>query len=167
MSKTDGKQVVDLRKENEKFISPGSQLIGVETEIIDIREKMARTDRGIAQNIFAKKYLGDAQAALASFSTGTALVKKLSELTVSYSTKVANEAEQEQLLSSASAISRISSRFLSQAQFVVPTPVPSRAEAPRPLLLSLVFGLLGLVGSTLWVFRHWFTAQWFQRPQDQ
>ena len=166
LSKADGKQVVDLRKENEKFISPGSQLIGVETEIIDIREKIARIDRGIVQNTFAKKYLEDAQAALASASTGSVLVKKLSELTVTYSKKVGNEAEQEQLLTLASTISKISSRFLSQAQFVVPPPVPSRAEAPRPLLLSLIFGFFGLVGATVWLFRTRLMAQLFQQAEN-
>ena len=36
-ARREGSQVVDVRKDNEKFISPQSQLVGAESEIIEIR----------------------------------------------------------------------------------------------------------------------------------
>lgn len=159
LAKSESRQVVDVRKDNERFISPGAQLIGAETQMIDIREKLAQLDREIVQHVFAQNYLEEAEKALGSTYTGSSLVLSFSELTKKYSGKVQNEAEKEKLLSIAAEVSEISARFLSQAQFVLPPNVPSRAEVPRPLMFAGMFGLLGLLLSMTWMFRQWIASQ--------
>ena len=153
LAKSEARQVVDVSKDNERFISPGSQLVGAETQIIDIREEIAKLDRAMIQNTFAQSYFAEAERALSSANTGSGLILVFSELTRKYSAKVQNEAEKEKLLSIAATVSEISARFLSQAQFVLPPTVPNRAEAPRPLMIGAIFGLLGFLLSLGWMFR--------------
>lgn len=159
LAKSESRQVVDVRKDNERFISPGAQLVGAETQIIDVREKIARLERSLAQHTFARSYLYEAEKAMSSVNTGSGLILIFSELTKKYSTKVQNEAEREKLLSIAAKVSEISARFLSQAQFVLPPNIPSRAEAPRPLMIAFIFGILGFLISVTWIFRAWIWAQ--------
>ncbi len=153
LAKSEARQVVDVSKDNERFISPGSQLVGAETQIIDIREEIAKLDRAMIQNTFAQSYFAEAERALSSANTGSGLILVFSELTRKYSAKVQNEAEKEKLLSIAATVSEISARFLSQAQFVLPPTVPNRAEAPRPLMIGAIFGLIGFLLSLGWMFR--------------
>ena len=44
-ARRDSQQVVDVRKDNEKFMSPMSQLVGAESEVIDIRERLQAGSR--------------------------------------------------------------------------------------------------------------------------
>jgi hypothetical protein len=155
LAKSEARQVVDVRKDNERFISPGAQLVGAETQIIDIREKIAKLDRSIVQQLFAQSYFAEAEKVLNTANTGSGLILVFSDLTKKYSAKVQNEAEKEKLLSIAATVSEISARFLSQAQFVLPPTVPSRAETPRPLMVASIFGALGFLLSLGWFFRQW------------
>lgn len=165
-AKSEARQVVDVRKDNERFISPGAQLVGAETQIIDIREKIAKLDRSITQQSFAQSYFAEAERALSSANTGTGLILVFSELTRKYSAKVQNEAEKEKLLSIAARVSEIGARFLSQAQFVLPPTVPNRAEAPRPLMIGAISGLLGFLLSLGWMFRKQIWKQISESNQD-
>jgi hypothetical protein len=66
---------------------------------------------------------------------------------------VKTDAQKEKLLNMAGDVSKISARFLSQAQFIVAPSVPERQEQPRPKVLAAALGLLGFLLSCLWVFR--------------
>ena len=59
----EGSQVVDVRKDSEKFISPQAQLVGAESEIIEIRQKVRKLDRELEQQAFTHVLLGDVEAA--------------------------------------------------------------------------------------------------------
>ena len=52
LARREGSQVVDVRKDNEKFISPQAQLVGAESEIIEIRQKVRKLDRELEQQVF-------------------------------------------------------------------------------------------------------------------
>lgn len=166
LAKPDARQVVDIRKDNERFISPSAQLIGAETQIIDIREKITKLDRLITQQQFAQSYLVEAERTFYSANTGSGIILLFSELTKKYSARVQNEAEKEKLLSIAAKVSEISARFLSQAQFVLPPSIPNRAEAPRPLMISGILGILGFLLSLAWSFRIWIVEQLFSSNSE-
>jgi hypothetical protein len=166
LAKSESRQVVDIRKDNERFISPGAQLVGAETQIIDIREKIAKLDRLLTQHLFAQSYFTEAERALSTANTGSGLILVFSELTKKYSAKVQNEAEREKLLSIAAKVSEIGARFLSQAQFVLPPTVPSRAEAPRPLMVGGILGLFGFLIALGWLYRQWIWQKISESNQD-
>lgn len=141
-ARREGQQVVDVRKDNEKFMSPLAQLVGAESEIIEIREKVQKLNREIEQQAFAKAMVGDAEAAVNQARSGSESVLKLSAVVTDFAKKVKTEAEREKLLSLAADVSQITARFLSQAQFVAKPSVPTNPERPRPLMVMALGGLL-------------------------
>ncbi len=152
-ARREAQQVVDVRKDNEKFMSPLAQLVGAESEIIAIREKVKKLDREIEQQAFAKALVGEAAAALTQARSGSESVLRLSAVIADFSKKVKTEAEREKLLSLAADVSQISARFLSQAQFVAKPSVPARPERPRPLMVVGLVGLLAGLLSAAFVWR--------------
>jgi hypothetical protein len=138
----EGRQVVDVRKDNEKFMSPVAQLVGVESEIIDIKEKSQKLKREIEQHAFAAPLVGQAELSLKHVSSGSEGVNKLTTILAEYSKKVKTDAERAKLLTQASDVSQITARFSSQAQFIASPSLPSRPERPTPLMYIALFGLL-------------------------
>ena len=151
-ARRDSQQVVDVRKDNEKFMSPMAQLVGAESEMIEIREKIKKLDRDVEQLTFVRVLVVDAEAALYQARGGAESVVKLSAVIADFSKKVKTAAEREKLLSLAADLSQISARFLSQAQFVAKPSVPSRPERPTPLMVIALAGLLSalLAATYLW-----------------
>lgn len=138
----DSSQVVDVRRDNEKFMSPLAQLVGAESEIIDIRNKLKRLDREVEQQGFVKDLVADAKSSTAKAQSGVDSISSLSSVITAYSKKVKSDAQSEKLSSMAADISQISARFLTQAEFVAEPSVPDRPEAPRPLTVTVLGALL-------------------------
>lgn len=153
VARRENQQVVDVRKDNEKFMSPVAQLVGAESEMIDIREKLQRLDREMEQQAFAKALITDAQAALGQARSGSESVLKLADVIVRFSKETNTEAQREKLSSLAADMSSISARFLSQAQFIAQPSVPSRPERPRPLMVIALVAVLAGVLAVLWAWR--------------
>ena len=145
----ESRQVIDVRKDNEKFMSPLAQLVAAESELIEIGEKTKKLDREIEQQAFAAGLLKDAELTLKVTRSGSESVSKLAAVIADYSKKVKTDAEREKLLSLAADLSQISARFLSQAQFIAQPYVPSRPERPTPLmymaLLAFLFGIFAAI----------------------
>ena len=152
-ARREAQQVVDVRKDNEKFMSPLAQLIGAESEIIEINEKLKKLDREIEQQTFVKALVVDAQGVISQARSGSESVVKLSSVVTDFSKKIKTEAEREKLLSIAADLSQISARFLSQAQFVANPSVPSRPERPTPYTVMAICGLLFTLLVSLYIWR--------------
>ena len=152
-ARRDSQQVVDVRKDNEKFMSPMSQLVGAESEVIDIRERLQKLDREIEQQTFVKSLVLEADTAANNAQSGNDSVRQLSGVITEASKKVKTEAEREKLLSLAADLSQISARFLSQAQFVAKPSIPSLPERPTPLMVSLLVALLAAILAALFLWR--------------
>ena len=152
-ARRDSQQVVDVRKDNEKFMSPMSQLVGAESEVIDIRERLQKLDREIEQQSFVKSLVLEADTAANNAQSGNDSVRQLSGVITEASKKVKTEAEREKLLSLAADLSQISARFLSQAQFVAKPSVPSLPERPTPLMVSLLLALSTAFLTALFLWR--------------
>lgn len=139
---SDSRQVVDIRKDNEKFMSPMAQLVGAESEMIAIREKMQKLNREVEQQAFAGALVGAAEIAMRQVHNGSEGVGKLTAVMADFNKKIKTDGEREKLLSLASDVSFISARFLSQAQFIAPPSLPNRSERPTPLMYTGLVGLL-------------------------
>ena len=152
-ARREGSQVVDVRKDNEKFISPQAQLVGAESEIIEIREKVQKVDRGLEQQAFAQVLLGDVDAALNQARSGNESLIKSYAVIAEFGKKVKTEAERERLLSFAADLSQIRGRFLARAQFIAKPSVPESPERPSPLLVIALGALLSALLAAIFVWR--------------
>ena len=152
-SARDSRQVIDVRKDNEKFMSPLAQLVGAESELIEITEKTQKLNREIEQQAFAGGLLKEAELALKQSRSGSESVGKLAAVIAEYSKKVKTDAEREKLLSLAADLSQISARFMSQAQFIAQPSIPSRPERPTPLMYMVLMGGFFAVLAALYIWR--------------
>ena len=152
-ARRDSQQVVDVRKDNEKFMSPLSQLLAAESEVISIREQIKKLDREIEQQVFTKSLIEDAGVMTEMVQRGSDSVINLSALIVDATKKVKTDAEREKLLSLAADLSQITARFLTQVQFIAPPPVPSRPENLTPSIVVLLSGLLTMMATALFIWR--------------
>ena len=152
-TRRDSQQVVDVRKDNEKFMSPLSQLLAAESEVISIREQIKKLDREIEQQAFTKFLIEEAGVMTEKVQRGSDSVINLSALIVDATKKVKTDAEREKLLSLAADLSQITARFLTQVQFIAPPPVPVPPETPAPLIVVLLFGFLTVIVTALFIWR--------------
>jgi hypothetical protein len=152
-SERDSRQVIDVRKDNEKFMSPLAQLVGAESELIEITEKTQKLNREIEQQAFAGGVLKEAELALKQARSGSESVGKLAAVIAQYSKKVKTDAEREKLLSLAADLSQITARFMSQAQFIAQPSVPSRPERPTPLMYMVLMAGFFTVLAALYIWR--------------
>jgi cobalamin biosynthesis Mg chelatase CobN len=146
-------QVIDVRKDNEKFMSPTAQLVGSESEIIDITEKIKKLNREIEQQKFAAKVLEDSKTTLIATQTGSESVSRLAKILADSSKKINTDAEREKMLAFTADLSQISARFLTQAQFIAQPSVPSRPERPTPLMYTVFMGLLFAMIAMIYIWR--------------
>lgn len=166
-SRPETRQVIDVRKDNEKFMSPLAQLVGSESEVIDIQEKIQKIDREIEQQVFAKAIVLEAQTALSQARSGSETVVKLSDMLARFSKQIKTEAEREKLSSMAADVSQTSARFLSQAQFIAQPSVPDRPERPRPLMVMVLAGLLAGLLSAAFLWRAKLREMLFQDEENK
>ena len=152
-SARDSRQVIDVRKDNEKFMSPLAQLVGAESELIEITEKTQKLNREIEQQVFAGGLLKEAESALKQARSGSESVSKLAAVIADFGKKVKTDAEREKLLSLAADLSQISARFMSQAQFIAQPSVPSRPERPTPLMYMVLMGGFFALLTALYIWR--------------
>jgi cobalamin biosynthesis Mg chelatase CobN len=134
-------------------MSPTAQLVGSESEIIDITEKIAKLNREIEQQEFAGSVLSEAKTSLQKSQSGTESVGKLAAIFANSGKKVKSDAEREKLLAFTAELSQISARFLSQAQFIAQPSVPSRPERPTPLMYMALVGILFALMSAIYLWR--------------
>ena len=151
-ARRDAQQVVDVRKDNEKFMSPMAQLVAAESEVIATREKIQKLDREVEQQAFAKAVITAAEAGLSRSHNGSESVRLVSAAIIDASKQVKTDAQREKLASLAADTSKISARFLSQAQFVAKPSVPAQPGRPRPLIVMALVGLLSalLAAAVAW-----------------
>ncbi|WP_454722534.1 MULTISPECIES: hypothetical protein [Cupriavidus] len=138
----DASQVVDVRKENEKFISPLAQLVGAESEAIEINGKIKKLDREAEQQAFVKQLIANAETVVATSRSGNDSVTKVSAAISDFSKKATTEAEREKISALAADISQISARFLSQARFLAKPSIPMQPERPQPLMITILGAIL-------------------------
>jgi hypothetical protein len=149
----EGNPVIEIRKENEKFISPTAQLVGAESQIIDIKEKNLKLERQINQQAFIAPLILRAQNAMKQTKSGTDSVNSLTMTLTEFAKNAKTDAEREKLLTLTADVSQISARFLSQAQFIAEPYLPTRAERPTPTMWIVLIGLLFLLLTSAYIWR--------------
>lgn len=163
-SQRDTQQVVDVRRDNEKFMSPLSQLVAAETEVINSRGQIQKLERQLEQEKFVEQLLRGMQASVDKARSGSEGVAALSQALKDLEASVKTDAEREKLLSLSAEVSKVSARYLYQAEFVAKPSVPSSPEKPGPRMFVVLVGLLFALLAALLL---WHKALWRLLQQDE
>jgi hypothetical protein len=132
----DVSQVIDVRKDNEKFMSPMAQLIGAQAEVIGVREHLQQLDRQIDQQALMKKVVAQAQVAVSAAHGGGDALNKLNAVISSFDKEQISGAQRQKLSSLAVQVAAVASRFQSSSRFLARPTLPSSPERPSPNVLT-------------------------------
>jgi hypothetical protein len=149
----EGRQIVEVRKDNEKFLSPMAQIIAAESEVISTKEKIQKLNREIEQQLFATPIIKSAETSLKEAHGGIKVMGKLNAIVTEQGKTAKSDAEREKLLSLTADLSQITARFISQAEFIAQPSVPSHAERPTPAMYMALFGVLFAVFAMVYCWR--------------
>lgn len=163
----DSPRVVDVTKGSERFMSPMAQLVGAESKVIDIQEKLQKLDRQSDQQTFAKPLIVEAEAALAKAPGGSDSVARVSAAIATFAGTAKTDAEKEMLASMAADVSQISGRFLSQAQFIAAPSVSSLPERPGPRMVIALGAVLAALLAAAIAWRDLLIKLLWEDDRDQ
>jgi hypothetical protein len=146
----ESQQVASMGNKGDNYIPPKVQLMGAESQIIEINERVQKLTRQIEQYSFVSPLIEQAKqiVKLSNSGSGSENAGKLEMAIATYTKKAQTDAEREKVLNFSADLSRITSRFLSQAQFIAMPSVPMRPERPTPLMytafVSFIFTLIAI-----------------------
>jgi hypothetical protein len=149
----DERQIVKIGKDNEKFLSPSTQIIAAESEAIYIIGKIQALNREIVQQTFAAPILKRIESVLKSEQGGLKLLTKIDAVLSEQVQTTKSDAEREKILTLMADLSQIKTRFFSRAEFIAQPSIPSRAERPTPMLIMVFSGLLFAAIAAIFVWR--------------
>ncbi|MBU6503032.1 MAG: hypothetical protein KGQ35_09210 [Burkholderiales bacterium] len=163
----DNPQVVDVRKGNEKFMSPMAQMVGAESEVISIQEKLQRLDRQGDQHVFTDPLIAEVAALVNKVPGGSDSVAQVSQAIAQFAGNAKTDAEKEAIAVMASDVSRIRERFLSQAQFIAIPSAPGAPERPSPRMVIVLGAVLAALLAAALAWRSLLIKLLWEDDRDQ
>lgn len=151
----DVSQVVDVRRDNAKYMTPLAQMVAAEREIIDIDENIRALERGAAQEAFALPLIAAAEQAVNEARTGRDAVQKVSQVLGGAAGTASSDSERERLAAMNAQVSQLAARFLARPYFVATPSMPTIPERPGPRLVSVLGGVLAALLAAAWLWRGW------------
>ena len=144
VNESTSRQVISLEKGGERYMPLPSQMAAVETEMMDIAEGIARTERSLLQS----KTEGDMLQAhetlvRASLSGRQLLVALLADI----EPRIANATEEHDkllFLGYFNSLNEIKVKYLDLPRFIVAPQLPEKPTR-SPWLMTIMMGLLGLL----------------------
>ncbi|WP_142819366.1 hypothetical protein [Rhodoferax sediminis] len=152
VNKLEARQVISLGDGGERYMPLPSQMAAVETKVLDIKEKIARSTRGLMQSRAEGEML-EAQRKMtqASLSGRDLMVALLADVQTRLSKSV--EGYDKQLfLDYLSQYTSIKVKYLETPRFVVAPEIPVKPFI-SPLKIIFSFAVLGLLVSLIYQFR--------------
>jgi hypothetical protein len=152
-ARRDSPQGVEMTQGGPRFMSPMAQLVGAESEVIGIQEKLQKLDRESDQRAFVKPLVAEADAVLDKAPGGSDAVAQVTDAITRFASQARNDADKEILASMAAEVSRIRARLLTQAQFIAAPSIPGVPERPSPRTVILLCALLAALLTAAFVWR--------------
>ena len=152
VNRSEARQVISLDKSGERYMPLPSQMAAVETEMMDIREAISRSERGLLQSQSEGEMLAAHGKLVEEAKSGKDLLTALSA-DIATRIDLAREEHQKALyLGHANEIAGIKARYVDLPRFIVAPELPlSPTKSPKHI--TLMFALLGLFAGLAYQFR--------------
>jgi hypothetical protein len=152
VNRSEARQVISLDKSGERYMPLPSQMAAVETEMMDIREAISRSERGLLQSQSEGDMLAAHGKLVAEAKSGKDLLTALSA-DIATRIDLAREEHQKALyLGHANEIAGIKARYIDLPRFIVAPELPL-SPTKSPKAITLLFALLGLFAGLAYQFR--------------
>ena len=152
VNRSEARQVISLDKSGERYMPLPSQMAAVETEMMDIREAISRSERGLLQAQSEGDMLAVHGKLVAQAKSGKDLLTALSADIATRIDQAREEHQKALFLGHAKELAEIKARFVDLPRFIVAPELPlSPTKSPR--LIIFLFALLGLFAGLAYQFR--------------
>lgn len=149
----DSSQVINIGRENEKFLSPVVQLVAAEAEMIRARGDLEILDRESEQDDFTRLQIPELEKAVAKSEGGAQTLDSLSQVLEAASKRLGSEAQRERASAMLADVAEIRARFLVRAEFITkPEPADSPVR-PGPLVVTAMAALLMALFAAVVIWR--------------
>lgn len=152
-SRLDTKPFLSLEKGSERYLPIPNQMSVMELRLVDIKEQLVRQEREQKKEALLLMLVKQiASSRLRETNSrewlveSTALVKsKLDTLT--------DERERIAAIETLNSFYELKQQYIDGIIYFLEPRLADRAEQPRPLIITALFGFLALLGSVLWIFK--------------
>ena len=153
LNKPEARQVISIEKGGDRYMPLPSQMAAVETEILDIKESIARSTRKLLQSRAEGEMLLAQGKIIQASSSGRELITALIADTEARLPKAVEDYDKLTFLAYSNDYADVKARHLDLPRFIV---APEYSEKPlvSPLKVILVFAVLGLLLALAHKFRH-------------
>jgi hypothetical protein len=152
VNRSELRQVISLDKSGERYMPLPSQMAAIETEMMDIRESISRSERGLLQSQSEGEMLAAHGKLVAEAKSGKDLLTALSADIAARIDQAREEHQKALLLGLANEIAGIKARYVDLPRFIVAPELPL-SPTKSPKLITLLFALLGLFTGLAYQFR--------------
>jgi len=160
----EGRQLETIIDGNERFLSPVTQLVAIETEIAEKTRELPRIVRDQQFNAINLRYYQQLQELLNNSTSGNTFLAALPELKDRLKLNLDDEVERS--VSNNIAMENLNARslYLEKTAFIAPPLLPQKAAPglPKSGLLGLLLGLI--LGCIVALLRHWLTDTRLLQP---
>lgn len=162
-AKIDSRQLISIDKGGERYMPITNQMVALETQVVDIKERISQFDRNLKIYPVELALLKEQLAVLDKTATGKDTLDAIMKLAQQKFVSAKEEWEKQIYLDSLSVLGQIRSRYLDKPSFLVSPTLPESPEQPKPIILGILFALLFGALAAAWQFRE--TLKQFLRDE--
>ncbi len=152
-SRIDAKPFLSLEKGSERYLPIPNQMSVLELRLVDIKEQIARDEREKKRD---EVILNLAKQIGSSKLRDTRIAGWLDDAIQITKSKLATFTDERERIAGIDALNSFYAMRLSYidgVNYILPARLADRAEQPRPLMVAILFALLGFLLSCVWVLR--------------
>lgn len=152
-ARVDAKPFLSLEKGSERYLPIPNQMSVLELRLVDIKEQIARDEREKKRD---EVILNLAKQIGSSKLRETRIAGWLDDAIQITKSKLATFTDERERIAGIDALNSFYAMRLSYidgVNYILPARLADRAEQPRPLVVAILFALLGFLLSCMWVLR--------------
>jgi hypothetical protein len=152
-ARVDARQLISVDKGGERFMPIPSQMAAIETQIVDMREQITRSDRDLKklplEIALLKQQIEGADKSNAG-SDAINIVINLAHLSYSNATE---EWAQQSYLENLNSFVDLRVKYVDRPVYLASPNLPESPEQPRPLVMTFLGILFAIFGFAIWQYR--------------
>jgi hypothetical protein len=152
-ARIDAKPFLSLEKGSERYLPIPNQMSVLELQLVDIKEQIARNEREKKRD---EVILNLAKQIGSSKLRETRIAGWLDDAIQITKSKLASSTDERERIAGIDALNSFYAmrlNYIDGVNYILPARLADRPEQPRPLMIAIIFALLGCLAGTAWVVR--------------
>jgi hypothetical protein len=152
-SRVDARQLMSVDKGGERYLPIPSQMAALETQVVDMREQITRSERDLKKHPLELALLKEQIDALDKSLSGKEAINALISLSQQKLTTTTEEWAKLAYLENLNSLVDLRVKYVDRPSFLVQPSLPLSSEQPKPLIVAILLALLAAAAMAAWLFR--------------